>query len=53
MIQKRLGQLLIGGIFTVCAAVALALADRIAKEKAASKEPPLHASGACRIVDPQ
>ena len=38
MIRKRLGQILLSGIFTVCAAVILALADRVAKEDA--KQPP-------------
>ena len=37
MIRKRLGQLLISGVFTACAAVILALTDRIAKENAAAK----------------
>ena len=33
MNRKRLGQFLIGGIFTVCAAVAAALVDLVKKEE--------------------
>lgn len=34
MNRKRLGQLLIGGVFALCAAAAAALADLVAKQEA-------------------
>lgn len=41
MNRKRLGQLLIGGVLTLCAAAAAALAELVTKEAARQPEAPV------------
>ena len=44
MNRKRLGQVLIAGVFTACAAVIAALADLVAKQEASRRDRPDAAS---------